>query len=418
VTDLAEASATAPGTASGSAATPGADAAHARTGPRAPVVALWLFVVSFTLCLLAYLAFAASGAWFTSARAQRWAPDQMAVTRGSGQIGPAGLVLTAPDASGTTLVSLTTSLRSSQYPMIAWQGVGVPDDVEVALLWHNDYTPARVFNRRLAVEAGRIQPLRIDGDPNWNGTINGLALGIKGTYAQPIVIGSASAKTMSAGEVLLDRAREWFTFEPWSGSSINLIIGGADVQELPMPFLFAVIVGAAALLYAALARLRPQWVGPAGALIIGGMFVAGWFILDARLQWNLARQARITAATYAGKSWRERHLAAEDGTVFSFIEKVRAKLPPPPARVFMVGDEHYTRDRGAYHLYPYNVFFSPTTNGMPPVSALRPGDYLVVFQRRGVQYDPSLQNLRWDAGPPLRAELVLAEGGAALFRIL
>lgn len=418
MTDLAETPAAAPARTPESAAAPDSTVAGAGSGPRPLVVALWLFAFSFAVCVVAYLVIAAPGRWFTSARAQHWTPDQMSMTRGSGQIGPGGLVLTAPDASGTTLVSLTTSLRSSFYPVIAWQSSGVPENVEVALLWHSDYSPARVFNRRLVVEAGRIQPFSLEGDPNWNGTINGLALGFKGAYAQPIVIGGATAKTMSIREVLLDRVREWFTFEPWSGSSINLIIGGADVQDLPMPFIFAVIIGLAALVYAALARWRPQWVGRSGALILGAMFVVSWFVLDTRLQWNLARQARITADTYAGKSWHERHLAAEDGMVFAFIEKVRAKLPPPPARVFMVADEHYFRDRGAYHLYPYNVYFSPWTNTMPPASAVRPGDYVVVFQRRGVQYDPSRQSLRWEAGSPVRAELMLIEGGAALFRIL
>jgi hypothetical protein len=104
--------------------------------------------------------------------------------------------------------------------------------------------------------------------------------------------------------------------------------------------------------------------------------------------------------------------------VFAFIEKVRAKLPPPPARVFMVGDEHYFRDRAAYHLYPYNVWFPPWTNTMPSSTAMHSGDYLVVFQRRGVQFDAANQSLRWEGGAPLRAELVYIEGGAALFRIL
>jgi hypothetical protein len=286
------------------------------------------------------------------------------------------------------------------------------------LLWHSDYEPARVFNRRLAVEAGRIQPFSLEGDRNWNGTISGLALGFKGSYQQPILLQGTTAKTMSAGEVLGDRVREWFAFEAWNSASINTIIGGADVQALPMPFTFAVVVGLAALMYAALARWRPKWVGPSGAAIIGGMFVAAWFVLDTRLQWNFLRQARVTAEQYAGKSWEERHLAADDKMVFAFIEKVRAKLPPPPVRVFMVGDEHYFRDRGAYHLYPYNVFFEPWANTMPPSSAVRSGDYLVVFQRRGVQYDPSQQRLRWGEGPPVSAELVFVEGGAAMFKIL
>ena len=294
----------------------------------------------------------------------------------------------------------------------------MPDDLEVALLWRNDYEPARVFIRRLDVEAGRIQPLSLADDRNWNGTITGIALGLKGAYAQPIVILGATAKTMSAGEVLADRLREWFTFEGWNGSSINTIIGGADVQELPMPFAFAVIVGLAALMYTGLARWRPAWLGRTTAVAIGAMFVAAWFVLDMRLQWNLFRQATVTARQYAGLTWSERHLAAEDKMVFAFIEKVRARLPPPPARVFMVGDENYFRDRGAYHLYPYNVFFDPIANTMPPPAAFRSGDYLVVFQRQGLQYDPAQRSLRWDAGPPVAAELMFAEGAAAMFKIL
>jgi hypothetical protein len=83
----------------------------------------------------------------------------------------------------------------------------------------------------------------------------------------------------------------------------------------------------------------------------------------------------------------------------------------------MAADLHYFRDRGAYHLYPYNVYFDPWRNTMPPASALRSGDYLIAYQRKGVQYDPTQQRLRWDGGQPVAAELLFADAGAALFRI-
>lgn len=385
--------------------------------PRPVAVATWLFGASALICVTLYLAMTVQGGWLTSAPTLHSVASDLIVNRGSSQLRPEGLALLAPDPAGTTLVSIKTSLRSSDYPVVAWSTLGVPDQVEVALLWQNSYEPSRIFNRRLDVEAGRVQPYALDNDPNWKGVISGLALGIRGSFAEPIIIRGVTVKTMSARELLGDRVREWFTFEPWSGSSINTLIGGADVQDLPISFTFAVIVGLAALMAAALARWRPQWVGTTGAAVIGGMFVAAWVVVDARWQWNLVRQAAITTDRYAGKSWRERHLAAEDGVVFAFIEKVRARLPPPPVRVFMVGDEHYYRDRGAYYLYPYNVFFSPWVNAMPPASAVRPGDYMVVFQRRGVQYDPARKLLRWDANPPVSAELLLAEGGSALFKI-
>jgi hypothetical protein len=167
----------------------------------------------------------------------------------------------------------------------------------------------------------------------------------------------------------------------------------------------------------ALARWRPQWMGAGLPLALAVMFVAAWLVLDARWQWNLARQVVVTGRTYAGLDWREKHVAAEDGPLFEFIEKVRAKLLPAEARVFMFADAHYFRGRGAYHLYPHNVFFNPWTNNLPPAAALRSGDYVVVYQRRGVQFDPALGMLRWDGSAPIAAEALVVEPGAALFRV-
>jgi hypothetical protein len=48
---------------------------------------------------------------------------------------------------------------------------------------------------------------------------------------------------------------------------------------------------------------------------------------------------------------------------------------------------------------------------------MRPGDYLVVYLRRGVQYDAAERRLRWDGYPPVEADLLLAATGAALFEI-
>jgi len=178
------------------------------------------------------------------------------------------------------------------------------------------------------------------------------------------------------------------------------------------------VVALAALAYTGLARWQPAALAPARGAVIAAFFVAAWFVLDARWQLNLARQVERTQHQYAGKSWRERHLAAEDGPLFAFIEKVRAKLPAQPVRVFMVADANYFRDRGAYHLYPYNVFFTPWNDAIAPSSDVHSGDYLVVYLRRGVEYNAAAQSLRWDDYPPVKAELVLVDGGGSLFRIL
>ena len=371
----------------------------------------------FVVCVAGYLALAAPGSWIGGARELEWTAGELSITRGAGQLTRDGLVLTASDPARTVVVSLATSFRSKDYPAIAWTTAGIPDGVEAALLWHNDYQPSRVFMRPLTVEAGRIAPASVARERNWIGHINGLALVLRGSFTEPITVRGATAKPMTPVQVLGDRVSEWIAFEPWNGASINNLTGGANAQDLPLPVLLAAVAAVAALIYAGLARWRSRLFGPSLGTVVAGFFIGAWLVLDARWQINLLRQADITHEQYAGKSWRERHLAAEDGPLFAFIEKVRAKLPAPPLRVFMVADAHYFRDRGAYHLYPYNVYFDPWRNSMPPPSAVRPGDYIVVYQRKGVQYDAAQQSLRWDGLAPVGAELVLVEAGSALFRI-
>lgn len=381
------------------------------------LVGALLFAVSTLLCTLGYLALSVPGPWFSSLPALRWTARELAVSQGIARLSDDGLRVDASGADRIAIVSIETSFRSAGYAAVAWDVADVPDGVTAALVWRNEYQPGRRFTRPLVVDARRFLPIILAGDPDWIGRINGLALIVHGDLARPLLVRGVEAKTMTAGEILRDRVREWLTFEPWSGGSINSRNGGADAQDLPLPFALAAIVGLALALYALLARWRPRWTGPFRPPVAGGLFVAAWFILDVPWQWNLARQAQATFQQYAGKSWRERHLAAEDGALFAFIEKARDKLPPPPVRVFMAADSLYFRDRGAYHLYPYNVYFNPYQNTMPAVSQVKSGEYMVVFRRKGIQFDAALKKLRWDGGPAVDADLLFAESGGAVFAI-
>jgi len=381
------------------------------------IAVITVFGASAAACLLGYLAFAAPGRWLDAPPSLQWRARELAVTRGSGQLAPEGLVISAPDATRAVVISLNTSFRARDYPVIEWDAAGVPDNVEATMLWYSDIDASRVFRHSLIVEGGRLAPVTLVRDRGWIGRIGGLALVLQGSFAEPIVVPGAAAKPMSATQVLGDRVREWLAFEPWNGASINGLIGGADVQDLPLPALLGAVAGIAALAYAGLARWKPLVFGPVLGAGVPAMFVIAWIAVDARWQWNLLRQASVTHAQYAGKSWQERHLAAEDGPLFAFIEKVRAKLPDPPARVFMVAAAQYLRNRGAYHLYPYNVYFDPWSDTVPPPSAVRPGDFIVVYQRKGIQFDAAQHRLRWDDQAPIGVELLLVDAGAALFRV-
>jgi hypothetical protein len=368
---------------------------------------------TFVITAFVYLAVVAPAAWFPSATPKEWSPRVFALARGAGGIERDALIVTA--TGGGVLVTVETDFRSSDYAAIAWMATNVPDDVDVRLIWRTDYAPAKVNSAAIPVAAGRLRPVVLAADPNWVGRIRGLALAINGPLPAPVRIVGVSANPLGILDIAGDRFREWTAFEGISGTSINGVTGGANVQDLPLSMLLAAVVGLAAVAWFAMARYRARTLALPSVLV--ALFVTAWLLDDVRWSWNLVRQTLATARTYAGLDWRERHLAAEDGALFQFIERVRAKLPAEPARVFMTADAHYFRGRGAYYLYPHNVYFEPYRNAIPASSRMRSGDYFVAYQRRGVQYDPAAQRLRWDGGDPVSAELLLTVPGAALFRI-
>jgi hypothetical protein len=153
-----------------------------------------------------------------------------------------------------------------------------------------------------------------------------------------------------------------------------------------------------------------------------------WLVLDVGWTAGLAGHVRDDSQRFAGKTPAAKHLALEDGALYAFAEKARAILPPiasrapaasdaPAARVFVVADSNYLRGRAAYLLYPWNVWTDRTQNALPPADRLHRGDWLVVYQRRGVEYDAAKRHLRWDGGKVLDADLKLLDHGGALFEL-
>ncbi len=377
---------------------------------------LALFAAALVICMIAYLAFAVPGPWFPRASPVKWPAANVALTRGTGNLAGGVLVITGVDAAETALISLTTDIRSMDYRALQWDAADVPPNADVRMLWRSDYAQQKMNSVPVTVVGGRLAPVTLAGEPAWVGRISGIALVIHAPLTQPILFRGATAKPLGVLDVLRDRAREWLAFERWNGVSINVVPGGAGIQDLPLPPLLAVAVLLATLMSLLRLRFTPRF--GALPLAIGAIFTAAWFVADMRWQATLVRQVLATSEQYGGRDWRDRHLAAEDGVLFQFIENVRAKLPATPTRVFMIAEANYFRDRGAYHLYPHNVYFDPYQDTLPPAGVYRPGDYLVVFQRRGIQYDAAQKRLRLVNGTTVAAEVILADRGAALLRVL
>ncbi len=386
----------------------------ARTVARLALATLIALFASLAL----YLAISVPKSWFPAAAPKAFAASGLAVAHGTGQLVDDELRVTAPDSTGPALVSLVPDLISSDYAAIAWIATDLPERAIVRLLWRNDKAPEKLNSIDVPVESGRTRPVMVADNPAWIGRITGLALAIQGPLTQPVRIRGVIAKPMGALEILGDRAREWLAFEGWSGTSINTITGGADFQDLPLPVLIALTIALAGTAVVLIERRRPGTFGVSPPLALGTLFVIAWLILDARWTGNLVRQEEQTAQQFAGKSLRDKHLAGEDAQVFAFVERARQVLPSQPARIFVAGDTRYFRGRAAYYLYPHRVFFDPVSNELQWTDELRPGDWLLVYQQRGIQYDASRQMLRWGStGRTTGAEVKLIGPGAALFRM-
>ena len=383
---------------------------------KARTVAL-VSAASLVACLVGYLALATPGRWFSSAPDLGYGAKALRLARGVAAPARDAVVITRAAEDGNAVVSVETDFSSASYAQVVWIAHGIPPGVNAALLWRTDVEPSRLNTLPISIDSGQPAPVDLRNNSHWIGRIKGLALALHGPLANGVAVRAVIARPANAMETLGDRFREWTMYTPWNGSSINTVTGGADSQGLPLPLLLAAAIALAAGTLLVIARRRAAATRAATAAAVIAITLCAWLVLDLRWSAQLLRQVGETAQQFAGRDWRERHLAADDGALFAFIGKVRSLLPDRHARVFVVADADYLRARAVYHLYPYNAWYVPAQNLLPPVDRLHQGDWIVVYQRHGVQYDAVAHRLRWDGGATVAADLKLADHGNALFEV-
>ena len=314
------------------------------------------------------------------------------------------------------IVAVKTDFRARDLGTVAWDIAGLPTGADVRLLFSSDYTPKRAHNRPLAVEDGVIRPLTLAGDRDWLGRITGLAIVVRAPGAT-LRIHNVTVKPLSLAQLLGDRIGEWFRFEPWTGTSINAVVGGTAAQSLPLPVPLTIAALLALGIAAVARRFAPARIAHGVPALAALVFVIAWAVLDVRWTANLARQVAVTVDRYGGKSAEERALAAEDADLVAFLDRAKALLPADPQRVVVLAEAHYFRGRAGWHLLPHRAMWEPALDAPPAPGVLRAGDFLVVWQRPGTQFDRANGRVRFDNGVELPASLLLADRGSAVFAI-
>ncbi|MEP6702135.1 MAG: hypothetical protein ABJB04_04030 [Betaproteobacteria bacterium] len=378
-----------------------------RLGP-----ALW---IAWAFALLAtYLVFNLPGGWFGGGTAKTYPGSAVAIATGFGQAEGEKLVITRPDSKNATILALLTPRISTlEFGLVTFDVDGMPDDAEVTMFWRNDLAPAKMFTRNITVAGGRVQDAMVAGDSNWLGRINTVGLIIRGPLKQPLTVQRVTLSPATAGTVLMERWRDWFDRESWTGISLSRVIGGRPGMNLPLTLLAALAVMFAILTYWGLQRWRGWMFSP---LTIAAIVATGWLAVDLRWQWNLLANAVISVGKYAGKDLSEKRLAGVDAELEGIAIDLRP-LIPKDARLFVVAPDPVTAGRLAYLLLPARVHYDIAVNTLPLPEHLKTGDLVLIHRKVGIRYSPERKEFLWDERFHLKADILFLRQGTLLARV-
>jgi len=372
------------------------------------LAAVLLFAFGLLILFFVSLQYYWQGKWWNSTSSLKWEGNALKLVKGRGYHIQNELRIDDLSEPGIALATLSApAFRAEDYPAVHWLVSSAKPDTKVEFLWRTSENPDRVFAREINWLGNSTTPLHMTGDINWRGQIMEMMLMVRTPLNAPLAIKSVKAEP-PLGIVW----REWFGAEPWLGTSIHFMGGNESRHWLaPLPFV-AASLGLALLGYAALAWRR---ILVFDHRLLWALVFLAWFALDMRWQIDLLHKLGLTQQRYAGKSWEEKHLAADDGPLFDLMQQVKAKLPATGQfRVYLIADDDYIRGRGAYHLYPFNVLSSQE---LFAPKQYKPGDFIIILGKDEIEFDVAQQLLKGHAGLELSAELLLVAENNVLLKV-
>jgi hypothetical protein len=382
----------------------------------------WLFwaiscwLAALVLTFIGFLMAFHTGPWQSRVEPRTIPGAKLAVVQGTVRVDGEAIWLERPGQDGTLVVSATLDqpLAAADFRYVRVRLAGAFPREGISFIWRTDRGEAKVPRLPLASSGGRVLPLTLGEIDGWNGRIVGVGLAMRGELAAPLLVDGIEFVPTSWWTTATRMFGDWAEFEPWDGGSIHFMAGGNPSLRHPLPLYLGISFLVAVGLYLLVIVLGHTRFEPQAALAIA---LLGWAVIDARWQLNLLKQLDITRWQYAGKSWEDKRLAAEDGRLFAFMREAKEKIGAAPAHVFVFADDEFDRVRGAYHLYPRNVTVQPKRQSLLPAATFKAGDVLVVYRKRGVEYNPADRTLRWEGTQAVKAEMIHFSAGSAVFRV-
>jgi hypothetical protein len=333
----------------------------------------------------------------------------MHAPKGRARVEGSTIVLNALDADGVGLiVAPVAAFDADEYSRVTWHvASAAARGTDLLMVWRTREQPARTHTVSIDWSRGPAQ-VDLSRDPNWTGSIQGVALAVRGQLPVPLAIAGFSARSNAWDATSADIVGQWLE---WPRTGGRMVITQMSDEARHVAPILAVVAAGVALGVAFLifrARKRSE---PAAAWTIAALFLAGWLFVDLRWQAILWRQHAATVTQFAGKSPDEQYMADVDAPIFDVARKIRDAKRTRGGRILVLSDSQHLGTRVGWFLYPENVFYGPRPRDPTPApDRLRPGDQVVLLLFRGIQWDATRGMLVWADGRTRAAREILSDG--------
>ena len=334
----------------------------------------------------------------------------MQAPKGRARIEGSTIVLNALGADGVGLIAApVAAFDADEYSRVTWHITSAAaGGTDLLMVWRTREQPARTHTAPIDWSRG---PATVDlsRDPDWSGSIQGVALAVRGQLPVPLAIAGFSARSNAWDATAADIVGQWLE---WPRTGGRMMVTQMSDEARHVAPILPVVAGGVALGVAFLifrARRRGEAVA---AWAIAALFLAGWLLVDLRWQTILWRQHAATVAQFAGKSLDEQYMADADAPIFDVARKIRDAKRLHGGRILLLSDNAHLRTRVGWFLYPENVFYGPRgRDPIPPApDRLRAGDQVVLLLFRGIRWDATRGVLVWADGRTRAAREILSDG--------
>jgi hypothetical protein len=350
-------------------------------------------------------------------QAVAWNADTVRVERGIGTRIDRDLRLQL-NASGSGIIVLyVPGVPAGAFPFLHLGFAHAPQDVSILVSWRTTQTGSEGHVHTIQDNQGTSSWLDTRELAGWSGDITSLAVAVKGQPGAAITITDVSMRPASLVGQLQSIYSDWTAFMPWQQSSINTHKGVGPTRSSFYP----VAVTTAFLALSILAYVLMLWIYRAKVSfdwrVVATMFLACWIGLDLIWQGRLFRQLELTYETFYGKDSQGKLAAGTDGGLVQFIAEVKKRLDASDSRIFVSSSDDYLGMRGAYYLYPFNVFWQRRGPELPRSKYIRSGDYIVLVLPAKTEFNHVTGKLLPPQGKSISVEPILSRGVGSLYRV-